>query len=351
MIKPIDIKKLHMYEEIHEQADAVKKTKEINLEKIKLIASKIKEKNITNVVLSARGSSDNVCVYFKYMCEIFAGIPCGFAAPSVSTIYGGKLKYKNTLVIGVSQSGAGLDILNVIEEAKKSGALTVAITNYESSLLAQAADYSLFLGCGDEKSVAATKTFITEMYLLGLMCAEISDSNYLRHNLDLVPSLLIEALNEEDKVFELAKKCTSFYDCYFLSRGINYVSVLESALKLQETTYIKSKAYSVSDFYHGPFAVVDSTQNIFLLHGQGLCNMDLYEMFEKLMDANANVIVISNDPYFTDYSKTFFVPKCEECVSPFVIIEIMQLFSCALSVYKGNNPDIPRGLKKVTVTR
>lgn len=350
-MKQLDIKKLHMYREIHQQAEAVLRTKSINIEKIKIIASKIKEKNINNVILSARGSSDNVCVYFKYICEIFAGLPCGFAAPSVSTIYGGKLKYDNTLVIGVSQSGAGLDILNVIEEAKKAGAMTIAITNYETSLLAHAADFHLYLGCGDEKSVAATKTFITEMYVLGLMCAEIADSDYLRKNLDMVPELLKQTLEEENKIIELANLCTNFYDCYFLSRGINYVSVLESALKLQETTYIKSKAYSVSDFYHGPFAVVDSTQNIFLLHGQGRANMDLYEMFEKLMDARANVIVISNDSYFADYPKTFFVPKCEECVSPFVIIEIMQLFSCALAVAKGNNPDIPRGLKKVTITR
>ena len=350
-MKQLDFKKLHMYEEIHQQADAVKITKKINLDKIKLIAKKIKEKNITNVVLSARGSSDNVCVYFKYMCEIFAGLPCGFAAPSVSTVYGGKLNYKNTLVIGVSQSGQGLDILNVIEEAKKAGALTIAITNYETSLLAQAADYHLYLGCGVEKSVAATKTFITEMYVLGLMCAEIANSDYLRKNLDLVPSLLKETLKEEENIFNLAKSCVDMYDCYFLARGINYVSVLESALKLQETTYVKSKAYSVSDFYHGPFAVVDDTQNIFLLHGFGRCNMNLYEMFEKLMDAKANVYVISNDSYFTDYSKTLFVPRCEECISPFAIIEAMQIFSCFLSVLKGNNPDIPRGLKKVTVTR
>lgn len=345
------IKKLHMYREIHEQSDAVNKAYDVNINKIKEIVRVIKEKEITNVVLSARGSSDNVCVYFKYLCEIFAGLPCGFAAPSVSTIYGGNLKYDHTLVIGVSQSGAGLDILNVIEEAKKAGALTVAITNFETSLLAMASDYHLHLACGEEKSVAATKTFTVEMYVLGLLCAEIADSDYLRSNLNKVPELLNDTLKNEDKIFELANKCINFYDCYMLSRGLNYVSTLESALKLQETTYIKSKAYAISDFYHGPFAVVDDTQNIFLLHGKGKVDMDTYGMFEKLLDAHANVIVISNDTYFKDYPNTYFVPDCEECISPFAIIETMQLFSCALSLLRGNNPDSPRGLKKVTVTR
>lgn len=347
----IDIKDLHMYQEIHEQADVVKKAHDNNIDKIKSIVKEIKEKEITNVVLSARGSSDNVCVYFKYLCEIFAGLPCGFAAPSVSTLYDGKLKYDHTLVIGVSQSGAGLDILNVIEEAKKAGAMTIAITNYDTSLLAMAADHHLWLSCTEEKSVAATKTFISEMYLLGLLCAELADSDYLRKNLDLVSALLKDTLNNEEAVFDLAKNCVGFYDCYMLSRGLNYVSVMESALKLQETTYIKSKAYSISDFYHGPFAVVDNTQNIFLLHGYGRTNMDTYGMFEKLMDAQANVIVVTNDPYFSDYQKALFVPKCEECISPFAIIETMQLFSCALSLARGNNPDTPRGLKKVTVTK
>lgn len=347
----MDIKNLYMYKEIHEQKDVLKRTYDVNIEKIKHIVSLMKEKEITNVILTARGSSDNVCVYFKYLCEIFAGLPCGFAAPSVSTLYHGKLKYNHTLVIGVSQSGSGLDILEVLEEAKKAGAFTISITNNENSLLANSSHYHLYLACGIEHSVAATKTFIAEMYILGLLCAEIADTDYLRKNLSLVPSLLEQTLENEDKIFSLAESCVDFSDAYMLSRGINYVTCLESALKLQETTYIKSKAYSISDFYHGPFAVVDSKTNIFLLHGYGKANMDNYEMFEKLLDSSANVYVISNDEYFKDYEKTFMIPFCEEVISPFALIETMQLFSLGLSVKKGLNPDKPRGLKKVTITK
>jgi glucosamine--fructose-6-phosphate aminotransferase (isomerizing) len=96
---------------------------------------------------------------------------------------------------------------------------------------------------------------------------------------------------------------------------------------------------------------VDSKTNIFLLHGYGKANMDNYEMFEKLLDSSANVYVISNDEYFKDYEKTFMIPICEEVISPFALIETMQLFSLGLSVKKGLNPDKPRGLKKVTITK
>lgn len=345
------IKSTHMYNEIHEQIDILKTVYDENINKIKNIVEQIKKRKITNVILSARGSSDNACVYFKYLCEIYAGLPCGFAAPSVSTLYEGKLKYENTLVIGVSQSGAGLDILNVIKEAKRVNAMTISITNFKDSPLATAADYHLWLKCGEEKSVAATKTFISEMYILGLLCAELASSQHLKNNLDKVSSLLFDTLKSEKDIFLLAKRCVSFCDSYMLSRGINYVSSLESALKLQETTYIKSKAYSISDFYHGPFAVVDGTQNIFLLHGKGKTDKDVYDIFTKLLENHANVIVVSNDLYFKSYEKAYFIPECDECISPFAIIATMQLFSCALSIIKGINPDCPRGLKKVTITK
>jgi glutamine---fructose-6-phosphate transaminase (isomerizing) len=345
------LKKTLMYQEIHEQTSATANAYQANIEKIKAIVAEIKKANIANVILTARGSSDNVCVYFKYLCEIYAGLPCGFSAPSVSTIYGGRLKLEHTLVIGVSQSGMGLDILQVINDAKRCGALTLAITNNPNSLLAKASQYDLFLGCGEEKSVAATKTFMTQMYLLGLVVAELADNDSLRKSLSKVPALLEETLKDEDAIQKLAENCKDFYDCYMLARGLNYVTALESALKLQETTYIKSKAYSISDFYHGPFAVVDGTQNLFLLHGFGLTNADSYAMFERLMAVKANVIVVSNDAYFKDYGKLLVTPKCEEVISPFSLIEAMQLFSNDLALLKGNDPDNPRGLKKVTVTK
>jgi Glucosamine 6-phosphate synthetase, contains amidotransferase and phosphosugar isomerase domains len=340
-----------MYQEIHEQPEALRNTYKLNIEKIKKVATAVKEAKITNVILTARGSSDNVCVYFKYLCEIYVGLPCGFSAPSVATIYGGRLKLDHTLVIGVSQSGAGLDILQVIDDANRCGAMTLAITNDPNSLLAKASHEDLFLGCGEEKSVAATKTFTTQMYLLGLLVAELADNDYLRDNLAKVPALLEETLKAEPLIEKLAIESKGFYDCYMLARGLSYVTALESALKLQETTYIKSKAYSISDFYHGPFAVVDQSQNIFLLHGFGLTNMDTYAMFERLINTKANVIVVSNDDYFSDYEKTLVTPKCEECIAPFSLIAAMQLFSNFLSLLKGNDPDTPRGLKKVTVTR
>lgn len=347
------IEQTNMYKEILEQGSVLKKAYENNINKIKNVAKYVKDNDISSIFLVARGSSDNACQYFKYLCEIYAGIPVGFVAPSVVTLYRGKVLYKNSLVIGVSQSGSGLDIHDVIESANSVGALTVGITNNNESLLAKTAKIHLDLSCGEELSVAATKTFIAEMYVLALLVSEISNSDGLRKALDYnhVQDIINKSIENKDKIFSLSKNCTDYYDAYLLARGINYVSCLEGALKLQETTYVKSKTYAISDFYHGPFAIVDNKTNVFLLHGYGSANMDAYEMFEKLLNAHANVIVISNDKYFIDYEKTFFIPMCEEVISPFAIVTTMQLFSLGLSIAKGLNPDRPRSLKKVTITK
>ncbi len=347
------IEQTKMYKEIIEQASVLESTYKTNIEKIKQIAKYVKENHISSIFLAARGSSDNACQYFKYLCEIYAGIPVGFIAPSVVTLYNKKVFYKNSLLIGVSQSGSGLDIHDVIKAGKEVGTYTIGVTNNEDSLLAKTVDAHLFLNCGLEESVAATKTFTSEMYVLALLVMEISDSDELRKALDYkhVSELIAKSIENKDKIFALANTCKDYNDAYLLSRGINYVTCLESALKLQETTYVKSRTYAISDFYHGPFAVVDEKTNIFLLHGYGKTNMDSYEMFEKLLNVHANVIVISNDKYFIDYEKTCFIPMCEEVISPFALVVSMQLFCLGLSISKGLNPDKPRSLKKVTITK
>lgn len=347
------INETNMYKEILEQGHVLKQAYENNIDKIKEIARYVKDNNISSIFLVARGSSDNACQYFKYLCEIYAGIPVGFIAPSIVTLYNGKVLYKNSLVIGVSQSGSGLDIHGVIESANNIGAFTVGITNNKDSLLAKTAKCHLDLSCKEELSVAATKTFISEMYVLSLLVSEIGESEELRKalNYDHVQDVINKTIENKDKIFKLSKQCLDYYDAYLLARGINYVSSLEGALKLQETTYVKSKTYAISDFYHGPFAIVDDKTNVFLLHGKGKADKDVYEMFDKLINLNANVIVISNDQHFANYQKTIFVPMCEEVVSPFALVTTMQLFSLGLSIAKGLNPDQPRSLKKVTITK
>ena len=342
-----------MFKEILEQTSVMESAYKTNISKIKEIVKLFKEKDLSNIYVVARGSSNHAGQYFKYLCEVYAHIPVGFIYPSVVTLYGASLNYQNSLVIGISQSGSGLDINSVILDANKSNTLTVSVTNNPDSIVAKSAAIHLHLNVGEEKSVAATKTMTSEMYILALLVMELTNNDELRKELDYknVQNIILKAIENKENIFDLAEKCLNYYDAYMLSRGINYVSSLESALKLQETTYVKSKGFAISDFYHGPFAIVDDKTNIFLLHGKGKDDKDAYEMFDKLRVLKANIIVLSNDEYFAKCEKLIKLPQCSELISPFAIITSMQLFALGLSTAKGLNPDQPRGLKKVTVTK
>ena len=340
-----------MHKEILMIRESLKLTYSFNKEKIIDFCKVFKEKDIKNVMVVARGSSDNVGVYLKYLFEIYLHIPVSFASSSVVTKYDSYLNFDKTLVIGISQSGSGEDICGFIKMSKKHGALTLSITNNPSSIVSLASDFDLQLNLTKEEGLAATKTFISQLELALLLTAYLGENNSLLQEYEKLDELIKEVINNEEHILEIAKQCVNFNDCYLLSRGINYVSSLEGALKIQETTYIKAKAYASSDFYHGPMAIVDDKQNIFLLSALGKVNDDNHAIYNKIKELGANIIIISNDSYFDNEKNIIKIPNCEEVISPFLIIISIQLLACNLSKLRGIDVDHPRNLKKVTVTR
>ena len=340
-----------MHKEILMIRESLKLTYSFNKEKIIDFCKVFKEKNIKNVMVVARGSSDNVGVYLKYLFEIYLHIPVSFASSSVVTKYDSYLNFDKTLVIGISQSGSGEDICEFIKMSKKHGALTLSITNNPTSIVSLASDFDFQLNLTKEEGLAATKTFISQLELALLLTAYLGENNSLLREYEKLDELIKEVIDNEKNIIEIAKQCVNFNDCYLLSRGINYVSSLEGALKIQETTYIKAKAYASSDFYHGPMAIVDDKQNIFLLSALGKVNDDNHAIYNKIKELGANIIIISNDSYFDNEKNIIKIPNCEEVISPFLIIISIQLLACNLSKLRGIDVDHPRNLKKVTVTR
>ena len=162
---------INLEKEIREQPAALSTVVDLNLAAAKEIVAKAKAAGVKHVYFAARGTSDHACVYAQYLFGIFAGIPCTLGTPSVFTKYGAHIDLSDDLVIGVSQSGKAEDVLAVLESAKKDGAITVAVTNNEDSPMAKCAAYHLYCGCGHEASIAATKTFTTQMTILGLLAA------------------------------------------------------------------------------------------------------------------------------------------------------------------------------------
>ena len=154
-----------MEKEILEQPKVLASLKGVNEVTIKNLVSDIKQRDIRMVYFAARGTSDHASIYASYLISTYVGVPTALALPSVVTAYDGKLCLKDALVIGVSQSGKAADVLAVMEKAKQCGALTVAVTNDLQSPMAQFGDYHLYCNAGLEESVAATKTFTSQMYV------------------------------------------------------------------------------------------------------------------------------------------------------------------------------------------
>ena len=340
-----------MEQEILEQPEILSKILNTNLNAIKEISRLIKKHKISNIVMAARGSSFNASMYFRYLCEIYCGINVSFAAPSVTTIYNAKLNFKNCLVIGVSQSGKAKDCIEVLNAANKQGCITVAVTNDCMSEMANSAKFHLFLDAGLEKSVAATKTFTAQMYLLANLAAEICENEYLVFNLREVSSYVSKVIKKNKEIIDLSKKFIDIADLYVLARGINYVTCLETALKVQETSYVKAKGFAVSDFYHGPMAVLDENSTVLLIAPSGKTYNDAENVADKIKTLNCDLTVFTDNKKLIGLANnSIILPKCEECISPFLYVTCSQLFCLYLSLLKNIDPDNPRSLQKITVT-
>lgn len=343
----------HMWLEILEQPKVFEKCLIQNEKNIRTIVSILKERNIRHVIIAARGTSDHAGIYAKYLAEIKLGIPVTLAAPSIFTLYNGNLKMDDSLVIGISQSGRAADVLEVINKAKAQGALTVSITNHADSPLAQEAEFHLDCAAGVEKSVSATKTFTTQVYLLAHLIAEWAEDEALKNELSKVPEIVQKVIDNADYIKSLVQRYRFMNECFVLGRGINFPIALESALKIQETSYVRAKAYATSDFHHGPFAMIDNHMPVIIFAPEGPTLADSMEMINKLKNAGADVLVVSNNAEALSKGDTSIeIPNgAGEFAVPFANAVVGQIFACSLSVLRGLNPDTPRGLSKVTITR
>lgn len=342
----------YMLSEIREQPMWVEKALGTEVGRVSALAREIRNRQIRTVVIAARGTSDNAATYAKYMFEIVAGMPVSLAAPSVATLYDARLHLAGTLVMGISQSGRGADIVQVLSSARAAGALTACITNSPDAPLSQVSDHVLLCHAGDERAVAATKTYTTSLAVVAQLVAEIADRRDLLDGLRALPTAMAETLALEDQIASRTERYRYMHECAVLARGINQPTALEAALKLTETCYLVAKPYSGADFVHGPIAMVDTGFPVILFAPAGRAYPFMLELAAKLREKHAEVIGISSEQEFLGLATTgFSVPTVvDELLSPLVYILPAQLFACYLSHARGIDPDSPRGLQKVTTT-
>lgn len=338
-----------MLEEIAEQPDVLERTIGAERDKVTKIGDFLRQRDIDLIVLVARGSSDNAALFGRYLLETTTGIPVSLSAPSVFTLYGAKMRLNRALVIGVSQSGEGVDINYVLERTKESGAFTIGITNEPGSSMAKIADETLLIHAGRERSVAATKTYTGQMLHFYMLASAIGDRRLDYH---AIPDLVQKALALEPVVQDLVQRYVFMENCVVVGRGMNYGNSYELALKLMETCYVVAERFSSADFFHGPLAIVERRFPVILFGPSGPTKKGSIDLLDNLRELHADCLTITNDPEIARAaSRSIQLPvEIEEFLTPIPFIVPAQLFAAYLSEAKGLDPDAPRSLSKVTKT-
>jgi len=301
------------------------------------------------VLFIARGTSDHAALYAKYLVETRLGLAAGLASPSTMTVYDARPRVRDVLVIAVSQSGGSPDLVEPLSRARAGGAITVAVTNAPDSPLARAAVYHLDVLAGPEKAVAATKTYTAELLTLFLLVEGLAGQDgAAAHTL---PDRARQVLECEDRVAQLAVRYRFAEQLIVTSRGYNYPTALETALKLMETSYLVAHAFSGADLLHGPMAMIDRGFPVIAIVPHGPGGAALQPVLHRLGELGADTLVVG-DPEASQMGTVGLpLPElAEEILTPILLILPMQQLAWHLARERGGDPDQPRGLKKVTET-
>lgn len=338
-----------MLQEISEQPEVLEKTIRAESAKYAKLKTFLRERDVNLIVLAARGSSDNAALLGRYLLEITTGIPVSLSAPAVHTLYRADLQLSRALVVGISQSGEGADINQVLEAAKKAGAFTLGITNEAASAMTKIVDETLLIHAGREKSVAATKTYTGQMLHFYLLASILSDKKI---EFERIPQFTHEALQLKPQIEETVQRYVFMENCVVVGRGLNYGNAYEWALKLMETCYVVAERFSSADFFHGPLAIVERRFPVMLFSPQGVTAPSNLDLLKRLKDLHADSFSITNDKEIASLSSRSLLMSeaIDEFLSPIPFIVPAQLFAALLAEAKGLNPDAPRSLSKVTTT-
>lgn len=340
-------------QEIKQQPEVIEKLIAGSTEAISRIATRLRNHRPRFVVMAARGTSDNAATYAKYLFGSLNAMPVVQSAPSLHTIYHRPPDMRDSVVIAISQSGEAPDVLAVMESARHQGAFTLAITNRDGSPMVKMADETILLNAGEERSVAATKTYTAQLTAIALLAAHWNGSALLKEDLSRLVDLVTEVLGQEEAAARLARHWKDERVVDIVGRGMNHATVYEIAIKTKELNYITTDPYSAADFRHGPIAVVEKGFPVLVVAPMGESLPDVIELVGQLEKLQADLAIISNDVDLlkrTDYPLRL-PSHLPEWLSPIVAVVPGQMFAMHLALEKGYNVDHPRTLRKVTLTR
>ena len=301
---------------------------------------------LAGTVLLARGSSDNVAVYGRYLIEMASGRPAGLAAPSVHTRYQADVDYAGYLAVALSQSGATPEVVETAGRMRAAGAVVIAITNEEGSPLTQACDLTLLTEAGPELAVPATKTVTAQMLAVAAIAAACDPSLAAAADLAVLPDAVSSLVSDSGPAGALAARWADARRLVVTGRGLAYAAALETALKIKETARVHAEGLSSADLLHGPIAALDSRLPVLAVSGGARFAADEAALTARLSAEGVPYAVCGA----AAGAELPLPAGIGEVTAPILAIIRGQQLALASSLLRGLNPDAPTGLSKVTAT-
>lgn len=309
--------------------------------------------DVQYILIASRGSSSNAARYAQYLLGRAFRVPVAFATPSLFTLYEQPPRLDGALVIGISQSGKSPDVVEVVAEARRQGRPTIALTNTPSSPLGLAADGVLKLEAGKEQAVAATKTYVNSLGAVALLFVTSTGDAQALGELQRLPEQLAAQLDESWKHVTEIDRLGAVDGGTVVSRGINYCTAYEIALKIRELSGLLFESWSAADLMHGPVAAIGEGWPVVAVAPSGPALGAMTDAVDAVAARGARCVVISDDAGLRARGEIGLplLPGVPEWLSPLVAVVPGQLAAMRLAQLRGIDLDAPLGLSKVTLTR
>jgi glucosamine--fructose-6-phosphate aminotransferase (isomerizing) len=357
----------YMLKEIYEQPEVIGQAMAGRLDEpeatahfggLNLDAQQLRQ--IDRIIMTACGTSYHAALIGEHLFEQFARIP-------VEVEYASEFRYrnppieKNTIIIGITQSGETADTLAAIRESKRKGQRTIGLCNVVGSSIAREVDGGVYLHAGPEVGVASTKAFTAQVTVLTLLAVHLGRMRHLSHaaglriikELQAMPDFLRDTLKCHDQVAAIAKKYHHASNMLYLGRQYLYPMALEGALKLKEISYIHAEGYPAAEMKHGPIALVDeNTPSVFLVPQSSVYDKVMSNLEEiKARCGPVIAIATADDSHVAAKADDIIhVPRVPDYLQPLVVAIPLQLLAYHIALLRGCDIDKPRNLaKSVTV--
>ena len=359
-----------MRKEIYEQPQAVanallgRRTASgaLQLDEMRLAEQDLRD--IDKIIVIACGTAFYAGLVAKYAIEHWTRIPCEVELASEFR-YRDPILTRSTLVVAISQSGETADTLQAIRHARRQGSRVLAICNTNGSTIPRESDAVIYTNAGPEIAVASTKGFMTQMvacYLLALYLAQVKGTRYgdeitqVVDQLERMPALIRQVLDQDQRIYELARKHRDDTSVLFLGRHAGYPIALEGALKLKELAYLHAEGFAAGELKHGPIALIEAGVPVLCIvppKGRDQLHDKMVSGIQEIRARGAHTICLAEegDTTIAPYADELIeLPSVPVLLQPMLAVIPMQLFACELATALGHDVDQPRNLaKSVTV--